>query len=155
MRKICSYGCEMDANRHPSLVKEKEFEYHTDVFTSPKSIVHLLNEIFHLNCQAEEYVYLIGFDVSGAPLGIFRVSQGTVNYAILRPREIYIRALAVGATNIVVAHNHPSGDVTPSGEDRDVITRLTETGKLMDIPLLDFLIVGNETYLSAREENLL
>ncbi len=126
-----------------------------DIFQSPESIVRMLNDVFHLQYQAEEYVYLICFDTAGAPLGVFRVSHGTAGFAVCRPREIFIRALAVGATSIVIAHNHPSGKVEPSHEDQEVLQRFLETGKLMEMPLLDFLIVGECTYLSAREENML
>lgn len=80
------------------------------------------------------------------------VSTGAIDAAPVHPREVFSPAIRDGAGAVVVAHNHPTGDPTPSAEDRLVTTRLREVGELIGIPLLDHLVVGAERYYSFAEE---
>ncbi|HHT96642.1 MAG TPA: JAB domain-containing protein [Clostridiales bacterium] len=136
------------------LLKEKGLNYKTSntSLTNPRDIVKMMNDVFQLNEMAEEYVYMIAFDTKNKPIGVFEVSHGTINTSILRPREVFLKALLVGAVNIALVHNHPSGDVTPSREDVHATKRIEESGKLIGIGLLDHIIIG-DNYLSFREEN--
>ncbi|MBL8693097.1 MAG: DNA repair protein RadC [Planctomycetes bacterium] len=84
-----------------------------------------------------------------------RVSEGTLNAAIVHPRDVYGPALRCAAAAIVVAHNHPSGDPTPSAEDHAVTHRLHEVGKMAGIELLDHVILGEDRYFSFAERGLL
>jgi DNA repair protein RadC len=77
--------------------------------------------------------------------------QGTVNSSLLRAAEIFRPAIARKASNIIVCHNHPSGDPTPSPEDISVTKQLVEAGQLLEIELLDHLIIGNPRYVSLKE----
>jgi DNA repair protein RadC len=77
--------------------------------------------------------------------------QGTINSAVLRTAEIFRPAIARKAANIVVCHNHPSGDPTPSPEDQDVTKQLVAAGQVLDIEVLDHIIIGNPGYVSLRE----
>jgi DNA repair protein RadC len=77
--------------------------------------------------------------------------QGTINSAVLRAAEIFRPAIARKAANIVVCHNHPSGDPTPSPEDQDVTKQLVAAGQVLDIEVLDHIIIGNPGYVSLRE----
>ena len=95
---------------------------------------------------AEEMVYLLVLNSQQKLKGIFLVSQGTLDSAIVCPREILIRALLCGAASIIVTHNHPSGDVTPSKEDIESYKRLKDAGKLIGINVLDVIIVGDGYY---------
>ncbi len=81
------------------------------------------------------------------------VSTGGIDMAPVHPREVFSPAIRDGAAAIVVAHNHPSGDPSPSAEDRLVTERLREVGELVGIPLLDHLVVGAERYYSFAEES--
>lgn len=83
------------------------------------------------------------------------VSVGSLNASIVHPREVFVRAVRKSAASIIAVHNHPSGDVTPSAEDRNLTIRLTEAGKLMGITLLDHLIIGKNTYYSFKEHELI
>ena len=83
------------------------------------------------------------------------VSIGSVFSANASPREVFANALKCGAGAIIVAHNHPSGDPSPSDADISITKQLFESGKLMEIPLLDHIIVGTEGYFSFRENNML
>jgi DNA repair protein RadC len=73
------------------------------------------------------------------------VSRGLLNASLVHPREVFRVAIMWGAAGIILAHNHPSGDPTPSPEDRAVTHQLVEAGRLLDIPVYDHLIIGGAT----------
>ncbi len=77
---------------------------------------------------------------------------GSLNRSIVHPREIFREAVRRMAANVVCAHNHPSGDPTPSSEDIDVTQRLVECGRIMGIEILDHIIIGENKFVSLREE---
>lgn len=81
------------------------------------------------------------------------VSVGSLNANIVHPREVFRPAIAQGAAAVVLVHNHPSGDVSPSQEDLNLTQRLVEAGRLLGIEVLDHLIVAGQRYLSFRSEN--
>lgn len=83
------------------------------------------------------------------------VSMGTVNASLASPREIFLSALRHGAVSLVVLHNHPSGDPTPSAADVSLTLRLAEAGELLQLPLMDHIIIGDHCYVSLREKGLL
>jgi DNA repair protein RadC len=80
------------------------------------------------------------------------VSIGSANMALLTPREIFQRAIAVGAISTVIAHNHPSGSVIPSQEDRRTTARIKEVGELIGIKLLDHIIVSDSDFYSFNDK---
>ena len=121
---------------------------------SPELIFNFLNKYLRLRKRTEEYVYLICFDTKSHPLGLFEISHGTVNSAVLSPREIYMKALLCGAANIVMVHNHPSGDVSPSQVDMNAMERIKSVGELLSLPLMDFIICG-DGYFSAKKQSIL
>ncbi len=83
------------------------------------------------------------------------VSVGSLNASIVHPREVFRPALACAAAGLVVAHNHPSGDPSPSREDREVTRVIRDAGALLDVPLHDHLIVGADSYFSFKDAGLL
>lgn len=149
--RITLYNTELDENRHNVLVKEKAVNYSAESLNSPEAVTDMLNTVFRLNKQAEEHVYMIALNTKSKPLGVFKISHGAVDQSICSPREIFIRALLCGASGIILAHNHPSGDITPSKEDMMVYKRIKETGGLIGVNLLDNIIVG-DTYYSFTEQ---
>ncbi len=102
-----------------------------------------------------ECVMLVMFDNKGHLLGERIISKGTVNASLLSPREIFILALKFDASSIILIHNHPSGDPSPSKADRQITNQIYECGKLMNIPLIDHIIIGDHTYSSFKELGLL
>ena len=101
------------------LVKEKAVNYKVEgkVDICSASIVkELMNSIVQLNILGEEHLYMLALNRTKL-LGIFLISKGTVCQTCLSPREIFMRALMVGASCIVICHNHPSQNITPSSED--------------------------------------
>lgn len=80
---------------------------------------------------------------------------GTVNMSVVGPREVFREGVRLGAASLVVVHNHPSGDPTPSPEDHQVTKKLAEVGKILDIVLLDHVIIGNPNSFSFRKKGLI
>lgn len=83
------------------------------------------------------------------------ISQGTVNASIASPREIFLESLRYHAVYIIMVHNHPSGDPTPSQEDKNLTMRVKEAGNLIGIQLIDHVIIGDNSYISFRERGIL
>ena len=81
--------------------------------------------------------------------------QGTVSETVVSPREIYREALRCGAARILVLHNHPSGDPTPSRADMDVTKRIAKAGEMLGIPLVDHMVIGDGTYISFLKQGYL
>jgi DNA repair protein RadC len=151
--RITKYQVQIDPITNLNiLVKESATNYsqYSDFKTTSKCI-EMLNDVYHLNKMAEEYLYMIAFNTAFKVLGIFEISHGTVNSAIVNPREVFIRALLCGATYIMIAHNHPSSNITPSKQDIDVTNRIYDAGSLINVPLIDSLIIGLNGYSSLRE----
>jgi DNA repair protein RadC len=84
-----------------------------------------------------------------------RVSVGTLTASLVHPREVFRAAIREAAAAVVVAHNHPSGDPEPSTEDRHVTRRLVDAGRLLGIPVLDHVVVGDARCVSFRERGWL
>ena len=83
------------------------------------------------------------------------ISIGSVNASIISSREVFMEALRAKAVYIVLLHNHPSGNATPSSADKEVTSRIYQASLLMDIPLLDHIIIGDNCYYSFKENNLI
>jgi DNA repair protein RadC len=88
-------------------------------------------------------------------LGILNVSTGGVTGTVADPRVIFVAAIKAGATGLIVAHNHPSGNLIASQSDIELTKRLREAGKILEIQLLDHIIVTTEGYFSFADEGLL
>ena len=99
-----------------------------------------------------ESFFAVLLDVRHRILGMHVVSTGGIDAAPVHPREVFSPAIRDGAAAVVVAHNHPSGDPTPSAEDRAVTERLRDVGVLVGIQLLDHLVVGAERFYSFADE---
>ena len=84
-----------------------------------------------------------------------KISEGSVKMSLISPREIFLQALKHEAVNIILVHNHPSGDPTPSRADEILTENVAIAGKQMDIPLLDHIVIGDNCYFSFREAELL
>ena len=103
----------------------------------------------------QEELKLLMLNTKSKLLGETRISKGTVNMSVISPRELFIEALQKDAVSIILLHNHPSGDPTPSRDDILTTKRISECGLLIGIELLDHIIIGNNCYVSFQEENLL
>ena len=142
------------------VVKEKEINYNSNwtdkKINSPEKVAEVAINVLELHEQAEESFYIFTLDTKNKITGIFEVSKGSLNSSIVHPREVFKRALLQNANSIILLHNHPSGDPTPSGEDIDLTNRLVEAGDLLGIRVLDHLIVGDQSnYISFKEKTLM
>lgn len=151
---ISTYNTKLDKDTFKNiLVTEKTFEYiRNSNFSNPIQIVDFMNSVFEMNMLAEEYIYMIAFNTKMKICGVFELSHGTCNQSITSPRECLIRALLCGAVNIIISHNHPSGDCVPSQDDIKMTERLKQACNIINIPLVDHIIIGNGFY-SFKENN--
>jgi len=83
------------------------------------------------------------------------VTRGILNSSLVHPREVFRAAIAEAAASVIVVHNHPSGQPTPSADDRAVTAQLVQAGRILDIPVYDHVIVGGDEYFSFAEAGLL
>lgn len=138
------------------LVKEESHKYEVETRIScPKDIYEVLTKVCRIQCNAEEVFILITLNIKNIVTGYFEVHRGTINTSLVHPREVFKRALLNNASDIMVAHNHPSGDPNPSKEDIQITERLKEAGNLLGINLLDHIIVGEDKYISLKEKGVL
>ena len=108
-----------------------------------------------LRHENREKLILAMFDIKSCLLGDEILSVGTVNASLVSPREIYLKALQKQAVNIILLHNHPSGDPSPSKEDIQTTLRVWECGKMLGITLADHIVIGDNRYTSFREKGIL
>ena len=144
----------LDKDRLPVLEK-KELCRETQTLNSPDMTFDFLNRYFRLKDRTEEYIYLLAFDKKCHLIGIFELSHGTVDSSLITPREVFMKALLCGASGIILAHNHPSGDPAPSKEDISTTERLAACGELLGIRVLDHIIIGDGRFSSMRETGLI
>lgn len=139
------------------LVREESADYNE---LEPKSIntpgdaVSILRSI-HLDMMPEERMYMLALNVKNDVLGITEVSKGGLHRTVSDPREMFRTAILLNAASVIVAHNHPSGDPTPSIEDIKSTERVNLAGELLGIPLADHIVISENSYFSFREGGLL
>jgi len=120
--------------------------------TSAEDVYHELKEYTD---KKQEYFLALTLDGASHLIEKRIISIGTLNQSLVHPREVFADAISDRAAGIIIAHNHPSGQLEASHEDKMVTKRLKEVGKIMGIELLDHVILTKEGYLSLREEGLL
>ena len=122
------------------------------VMNNPASIAaYYMEELRH---EEQELVICMMSDVKGHFLGDKVLTRGTATGSMVTPREIYMEALRRHAVSLILIHNHPSGDPTPSPDDMQITTRIYQAGELLGIHLLDHIVIGDRRYCSFREEGL-
>lgn len=120
--------------------------------SSPLSIANFLYEYFRDSYKEEFCVILL--NTKNNIISVKTVSIGTINQSLVHPREVFRHAIMQNANSIILTHNHPSGDPTPSKEDILVTERLVKVGNYIGINVLDHIIIGNMKYISLREKEL-
>lgn len=118
-------------------------------FTSSGQVAAYFME--KLRHRTTECVILVCLDAKGQMICERRLSEGSVNMSLISPREIFLAALESRAVNILLVHNHPSGDPTPSMADREFTYQAQEAGFQIGIPLLDHIVIGDNRYVSFKE----
>jgi len=119
----------------------------------PRDVANLL--MSDLRYQKKEHLKSLLMDTKNRVLAVRTVSIGDLSSSIVHPREVYKDAVVASAASIIVAHNHPSGDPTPSAEDVAVTKRLMQAGEIMGIDLLDHIVIGDGVFVSLKERGLI
>jgi DNA repair protein RadC len=123
------------------------------LLSSPQEVASFLME--EMRYYRKEYFKIILLNTKNHIISVEDISIGSLNSSIVHPREIFNLPVKKSAASIILVHNHPSGDPTPSREDLEVTKRLVEAGNLLGINVLDHIIVGEGKFLSFKEKGLI
>ncbi|MBU3137486.1 JAB domain-containing protein [Clostridium gasigenes] len=136
------------------MVKESSVMYEGRKISQPRDAVEIGRKI--LDGSDREKLLLCCFNTKNEPTSLNIVSIGDLNTSIVHPREVFKVAILSNSASIILFHNHPSGDSTPSKEDILVTERIKEVGKIMGINLIDHIILGdNDKYTSLKEQGII
>lgn len=114
-----------------------------EALSAPEDVSHYLTDAFNTYPLQEQF-YVIPLNRKNYPLGRFMVTLGTATSALVHPREVFRPAILSGASSVVVAHNHPSGDPSPSRADISITRKLNEASRILDIGLTDHIVMGSK-----------
>ena len=155
MEVVTIYDLIIDSSKQVKLKKNRNISFDVEKLRidEPGRAVEVFRRVFNIDNLTEEYVFLMCTDAEGDIKGMFEVSHGSISKALINIRGIFQRALLCNATNLIVAHNHPSGGCKPSNEDIRSYKGLVKAGKIMEIEVLDNLIIGNG-YYSFKENDI-
>ena len=155
--RVVKYRTKLDEKQRAVLEKEHSLNYPEidRKMNSPEKVVSLAKYYLRLPEQTEEYLYMVCMNNKLEATGVFELSHGNVNSSIVSIREMFQKALLANAVSIIVMHNHPSGDPTPSREDVQVTKRMVEAGQLLGVQVLDHIIVGRPGYVSLKDKGYL
>ncbi|RQN09840.1 DNA repair protein RadC [Clostridium butyricum] len=136
------------------MVKESSILYGNRRITSPKDAVELIRIV--LKDSDREKLVVCCLNTKNEPTSISIISIGSLNSSIVHPREVFKTAILSNSASIIMAHNHPSGDIKPSKEDINVTERIRESGKIIGIEMIDHMIIGgDDKYMSFKEEGFI
>ncbi|MGL4606896.1 MAG: RadC family protein [Eubacteriaceae bacterium] len=121
--------------------------------TSPNLVADLLMD--EMQYLKQEVFKILLLDTKNYVLKIEEVTIGTLDASLVHPREVFVKAIKQHAASIILVHNHPSGCIEPSTEDKIVTQRLKEAGELLGIPILDHVIIGRGCFISFKQDKLL
>ena len=136
------------------LTKEQKIK----AVNSPQSVFSIMQRILLRENKIDrnrEHFWTISLDNASKVLNIELVSLGTVNETLVEPMEVFSVPLQKRAVKIILVHNHPSGEVMPSEEDKDVTDRLIQVGRIINIQVIDHLIISERSYYSFADSGLL
>ena len=119
--------------------------------TSPADV---LPEIRHIRDLNKEHFVAIFLNARNQVIKTDTISIGSLNASLVHPREVFAPAVGISAASLILTHNHPSGDVTPSKEDISLTKRMVQAGQVMGIEVVDHLIVASDKFLSMKEANV-
>ncbi|MFW2489970.1 RadC family protein [Clostridium chromiireducens] len=121
--------------------------------TSPKELADLL--MGEMNYLTQEVLKVVLLNTKNVIIGTKDVFKGSLNTSVVHPREIFKQAINKNSASIIICHNHPSGDPTPSKEDINITLRIKECGNIIGIQLIDHIIIGNNKFVSLKERGLI
>jgi len=119
---------------------------------SPADVANLL--MLEMGFLEQEHLRVVLLDTKNRVLGMPTIYIGSLNASVLRVGELFRQAIKANSAAVIVVHNHPSGDPTPSPEDVSITQQIVEAGKLLDVEVLDHLVIGQQRYVSLKERGL-
>ncbi|WP_454962410.1 JAB domain-containing protein [Eggerthia catenaformis] len=135
------------------MVKEPTL-YSSEPVDSPEAAVRLISKL--LKHYDRELLCIVNLRNDLRPINVNVVSVGTVNSSVAHPREIMKSAILSNASSVMLFHNHPSGNLTPSKEDIALTDRMLKAGEILGIPVIDHIIIGNnDQYYSFNEKSVM
>jgi len=141
------------------IVREHPANYGANALTeracvrSPRDVVALLTQ--RMESEEVEVFVVVSLDAQHRVIALTEVTRGILNSSLVHPREVFRTSICLGAAAIVLTHNHPSGDPSPSADDRAVTEQLASAGRVLDLPVHDHVIFGAGRYVSFAEAGLL
>lgn len=138
----------VELGRRVSISEESKFK-----INSPTDVSNYLMKEF--GDLKKEHFNIVMLDNKNYIIEVHNVSIGSLNSAIVHPREVFKNAVRRSSASIILAHNHPSGNTSPSAEDISITKRLVECGDIMGIKVLDHIIVGKNEYFSFKEQSII
>lgn len=126
-----------------------------DIINATHKTQAILRQIWETDFLYCERFYVMYLSSSNQIIGIYNSSDGSINSSVVCMRKIFAMALLCGASHIILAHNHPSGNLEPSKSDHDITRKIKEAAKTLDIVLLDHIILTEKEWLSFADEGYL
>lgn len=144
-------------NYRIQLVRDGSSLYNTNAISCPEDAAEIAAKFFEDMSSDREIFAVMLLNTKNHVIGINVVSIGSLTASVVHPREVFKAAILANAASIILVHNHPSGDPAPSKEDISVTTRLIQAGRLMDIPVLDHIVIGDNSgrSISFKANNLI
>lgn len=136
-----------------TLVREGSYSNEVNVIRTPDDVMSIMS-VEYYNAVVET-AQMLALDTKNKIIGVFTISTGSLNASIIHPRDIFQRAILSNSASIILVHNHPSGDPTPSSEDIELTRKLVEAGKLLDIAVLDHVVIGEGRFASLKERGVM
>lgn len=152
--RVTKYKTRLTENNRAVLEKEHSINC-PDMdrkMNSPEKVVSLARRHLRIHEQTEEYLYMVCMNTKLDMVGVFELSHGNVNSSVFSVREMFQKALLANAVSIILMHNHPSGDCTPSREDIKATERAVEAGRILGVDVLDHIIIGRPGYISLKDK---
>ncbi|MBM4406048.1 MAG: JAB domain-containing protein [Chloroflexi bacterium] len=146
--KYCQVAAAMELGRRLASLSGEDRPF----ITSPKDVAALL--MAEMALLSQEQLKTVLLSTKRQLIGVRDIYVGTVNTSLVRTAEVFRPAIRENAPGIVIVHNHPSGDPTPSQQDIDLTRQLAEAGRLLNIELMDHIIIGHTTWVSMKEKGV-
>ncbi|MCX6004383.1 MAG: DNA repair protein RadC [Chloroflexi bacterium] len=134
-------------------IEDPDYQLEGNKVSSPQEAVKSVQK--ELKGKKKEHFYIICLNTRNRVVGKSSISIGNLDSSIVHPREVFKYAISSLASSVIFIHNHPSGDLEPSVEDINLTKRLCDAGELLGIPVLDHIIVNDNSFLSLKARNLI
>ena len=146
----CQIMAGIELGRRIAAISEERVT--TKICSSAEAIVFCRSHFKRLTIDArQEEFHIVTLDTKNQVIDTHQITKGTLDASLVHPREVFLKAIRDAAASVILVHNHPSGDPTPSREDFAVTDRLEQSGTTLGIDVLDHIVLGRETAVSIRE----